>query len=240
MRVILFALAVLATIPLSSPVLAQKIDNIQVLNQQEFRLLSEDLGGALSYRPQTPSEPLGFPGFDLGLAFTGAKIKNEEILERATTDEVPDTLPIPSLRAHLGLPLGFDIGAMYSAVPSSNVTYYGGELKWAFVPGGTLWPAFGVRGAFTKVTGVEQMDLGTRSLDLSISKGIAFATPYAGVGRVWVKSDPKGTAGLQVEEFELDKVFIGIGFTVVALNLNLEADKTGDVTAVSVKAGLRF
>jgi hypothetical protein len=236
MRVILFALAVLCSIP----AWAQKIDNIQVLNQQEFRLLSEDLGGALSYRPQTPAEPLGFPGFDLGLAFTGAKIKNDEILERATTDEMPDTLPVPSLRAHLGLPLGFDIGAMYSAVPSSNITYYGGELKWAFVPGGTLWPAFGVRGAFTKVTGVEQMDLGTRSVDLSISKGIAFATPYAGVGRVWVKSDPKGTAGLQVEEFQLDKVFIGIGFTVVALNLNLEADKTGDVTAVSVKAGVRF
>ena len=240
MRVILFALAVLLTIPLSSPVRAQKIDNIQVLNQQEFRMLSEDLGGALSYRPQTPTEPLGFPGLDLGIAFTAAKIKNEEILERATTDDMPSALPIPSLRAHVGLPLGFDVGALYSKVPGSNINYYGGELKWAFVPGGTAWPAFGVRGAFTRVTGVDQMDLDTKSVDLSISKGIAFATPYGGVGRVWVKSDPKGTAGLQKEEFELDKVFIGIGFTVVALNLNLEADKTGDVSALSAKLGLRF
>jgi hypothetical protein len=236
MRVILFALAA----ALAAPAWAQKIDNIQVLSQAEFRLLSEDLGGALSYKPQTPTEPLGFPGIDLGIAFTGAKVKNQEILERATTDEMPDTLPIPTLRAHVGLPLGFDVGALYSQIPSSNIRYYGGELKWAFVPGGAVWPAFGVRGAFTKVTGVDQMDLDTRSVDLSISKGLAFLTPYAGVGRVWVKSDPKGTAGLQKEEFELDKLFIGIGVSVMVLNFNLEADKTGDVSAVSVKAGLRF
>jgi hypothetical protein len=236
MRVILFALAA----ALAAPAWAQKIDNIQVLSQAEFRLLSEDLGGALSYKPQTPTEPLGFPGIDLGIAFTGAKVKNKEILERATTDEMPDTLPIPTLRAHVGLPLGFDVGALYSQIPSSNIRYYGGELKWAFVPGGAVWPAFGVRGAFTKVTGVDQMDLDTRSVDLSISKGLAFLTPYAGVGRVWVKSDPKGTAGLQKEEFELDKLFIGIGVSVMVLNFNLEADKTGDVSAVSVKAGLRF
>jgi hypothetical protein len=225
---------------LAAPAWAQKIDNIQVLSQAEFRLLSEDLGGALSYRPQTPTAPLGFPGFDIGFGFTGAKVKNEEILERATTDEMPDTLPIPTLRAHIGLPLGFDVGALYSQVPGSNIRYYGGELKWAFVPGGTFWPAFGVRGAFTEVSGVDQMSLDTKSVDLSISKGIAFFTPYAGVGRVWVNSDPKGNGGLRKEEFELDKAFVGLAITVAVLNLNLEADKTGDVEALSVKLSLRF
>jgi hypothetical protein len=61
-------------------------------------------------------EPLGFPGFDIGVALTAAKINNEAILERATSEDVPDILPIPTLRAHLGLPLGFEIGAMYAAV----------------------------------------------------------------------------------------------------------------------------
>jgi hypothetical protein len=230
---------------LAVPAWAQDIDRIQVLTQQEFRLLSEDLGGALSYRPQIPTAPLGITGFDIGIAITGAKLNNEEIFERATSDDAPSTLPIPTLRAHKGLPLGFDIGLMYAQIPGSDIKYYGGELKYAFVSGNVALPAIGLRGSFTKVSGIEQMDFDTRSLDLSISKGFVVATPYAGIGRVWVKSDPKGTTGsggvtLRKEEFELDKFFIGLGLKLGLFNLNLEGDKTGDVTAFSAKMGLRF
>ena len=87
---------------------------------------------------------------------------------------------------------------------------------------------------------VDQLEVDTRGLDLSISKGFAFFTPYAGVGRVWVESDPKNVPGLVKEEFELDKAFIGLGFKLALFNINLEADKTGDVEGFSIKAGLRF
>jgi hypothetical protein len=225
---------------LAVPAWAQDIDRIQVLTQQEFRLLSEDLGGALSYRPQIPTAPLGITGFDIGIAITGAKLNNEEIFERATSDDAPSTLPIPTLRAHKGLPLGFDMGLMYAQIPGSDIKYYGGELKYAFVSGNVALPAIGLRGSFTKVSGIEQIDFDTRSLDLSISKGFVVATPYAGIGRVWVNSDPKGTAGLRKEDFELDKFFLGVGLKFGLFNLNLEGDRTGDVSAVSAKVGLRF
>jgi hypothetical protein len=225
---------------LAVPAWAQDIDRIQVLTQQEFRLLSEDLGGALSYRPQIPTAPLGITGFDIGIAITGAKLNNEEIFERATSDDAPSTLPIPTLRAHKGLPFGFDIGLMYAQIPGSDIKYYGGELKYAFVSGNLALPAIGLRGSFTKVSGIEQIDFETRSLDLSISKGFVVATPYAGIGRVWVNSDPKGTAGLRKEDFELDKFFLGLGLKFGLFNLNLEGDRTGDVSAVSAKVGLRF
>jgi hypothetical protein len=225
---------------LAVPAWAQDIDRIQVLTQQEFRLLSEDLGGALSYRPQIPTAPLGITGFDIGIAITGAKLNNEEIFERATSDDAPSTLPIPTLRAHKGLPLGFDIGLMYAQIPGSDIKYYGGELKYAFVSGNVALPAIGLRGSFTKVSGIEQMDFDTRSVDLSISKGFVVATPYAGIGRVWVNSDPKGTAGLRKEDFELDKFFLGLGLKFGLFNLNLEGDRTGDVSAFSAKVGLRF
>jgi hypothetical protein len=236
MRLVPLALIALA----AAPAWGQNIDRIELLTQSEFRLLSEDLGGALSYRPHSPIEPLGFPGFDIGVAVTAAKIKNEAILERATTEDVPDILPIPTLRAHLGLPLGFEIGAMYAAVPDLDLEYYGGELKWAFVPGGTAWPAIGVRASFTKATGSDEITVDTTGLDLSISKGFGVLTPYGGIGRVWVKSDPKGNGGLAKEDFELDKFFLGLGLKLAVLNLNFEADKTGDVEALSIKAGLRF
>jgi hypothetical protein len=225
---------------LAAPAWAQDIDRIQLLSQQDFRLLSEDLGGALSYRPQIPTTPLGITGFDIGIAVTGAKLNNEEIFERATSDDAPSTLPIPTLRAHKGLPFGFDIGLMYAQIPGSDIKYYGGELKYALVSGNVALPAIGLRGSFTKVSGIEQMDFDTRSLDLSISKGFVVATPYAGIGRVWVNSDPKGTAGLRKEDFELDKFFLGLGLKFGLFNLNLEGDRTGDVSAFSAKVGLRF
>jgi hypothetical protein len=218
----------------------QNADNLQTLSQQQFRLLSEDLGGGLSYRPQTPTEPLGFPGFDLGVGVTGVKLKNPAIFQQASSETVDSTLLVPTLRASIGLPLGFDVGALYAEVPGSDIRYYGGELRFAIVRGDAVTPAIGLRGSFTKLDGVDQLDLDTRGLDLSISKGFGFITPYAGLGKVWVESTPRGIPSLQREDFSLDKVFAGVGFKLTVFNINLEADKTGDVKAYSLKLGLRF
>ena len=224
----------------ATPLLGQQVDQLQLVNQAEFRLLSEDLGGALAYRPQTPTEPLGITGFDIGVGLTAARIHNVAILERVSSDSASETIPVPSIRVHKGLPLGFDVGLIYAAIPGSNLEYIGGELRYALVLGGVAAPAIGVRGNLTKLRGVDQLEVDTRGLDLSISKGFAFFTPYAGVGRVWVESDPRNVPGLVKEEFELDKAFIGLGFKLALFNINLEADKTGDVEGFSIKAGLRF
>jgi hypothetical protein len=233
-------LAAILGLSLAAPALAQTIDNLGLINQAEFRRLSEDLGGALAYRPQTPTEPLGMTGFDIGVGLTAARIQNVEILERVTSDSASATVPVPSVRLHKGLPLGFDVGLSYAAIPSSNVEYIGGELRYALLLGGVAAPAIGLRGSLTKLRGVDQLEVDTRGLDVSISKGFAVLTPYAGVGRVWVESQPKGVPGLVKEEFELNQVFLGVGFKLALFNINLEADKTGDVEGFSVKAGLRF
>ena len=224
----------------AAPAWAQDIDRIQVLTQEEFRLLSEDLAGALSYRPLVPTTPLGTTGFDIGLALTLAKIANTEVLERATSGNAPSTIPVPTLRAHKGLPLGFDIGLLYAQVPESNIKYYGGELRYAIFSGGVTMPAVGVRGNFTQVRGIDQMDFRTRGVDLSVSKGFVMATPYAGVGYVWAKSDPKGNGGLSHEDIGIGKFFVGIGINFVLTNFVIEADRTGQVSALSAKVGVRF
>jgi len=218
----------------------QNTDNLFLLNQSQFRLLSEDLGGALSYRPQTPTEPLGFPGFDLGVGVTSVKLKNPAFFQQASSEKVDSTYLIPTLRASIGLPLGFDVGALYAEVPDTDIRYYGGEIRFAIVRGDAVTPAIGLRGSFTKMEGVDQLDLDTRGLDLSISKGFGFITPYAGLGKVWVESTPRGIPSLQKEDFSLNKVFAGVGFKLAVFNINLEADKTGDVSAYSLKLGLRF
>ena len=233
-------LALLAGLVSAAPAWAQEIDRLQNIVQGEFRLLSEDLGAALSYHAQVPAEPLGITGFDLGIGVTATKLENVAILQRVSSDSVDTTLYVPTIRLHKGLPAGFDIGLQYASVPGSNIKYTGGELRYAILKGGTASPAIGVRGSFTKLSGVDQLSMDTRGLDVSISKGFAFVTPYAGLGRVWVESDPHGTAGLRAEKFSLTKAFAGVGLNFALLNLNFEAGRTGDASSFSAKLGWRF
>lgn len=224
---------------LAAPARAFDIDRLQNIGQADFRLLSEDLGAALSYHPQTPTEPLGITGFDLGLAVSMSRLSNKNAWGRASSDSVPDYVPIPTLRFNKGLPLGFDFGLMYATVPGSDISLFGGEARWAFIRGGIAAPAVGVRGTYTKLTGVSQLDMSTKGLDISASKGFLMLTPYIGVGRTWITAEPHvGT--LTKEDFSLNKFFIGAGFKLLLFNMNAEVDRTGESTAYSLKAGIRF
>jgi hypothetical protein len=234
-----FAAALLAAA--TAPAFAADINSIQLLSQNEFRLLSEDLGAALSFKPLIPSEALGITGFDLGAAVTGTKLKNVAIIEKASSGgDVPSVLPVPTLRLHKGLPLNLDVGVAFSQVPGTNIRYTGGELRWAILPGSTLTPAVAIRGTLTRLTGVDQLDFDTKSLDISISKGFANVTPYGGIGQVWVKSTPKGVPGLRGEDFTQTKVFGGVNVNLGLANLAFEADSTGGTTSIGAKLGLRF
>lgn len=238
MRYLMFSL--LCALLAASPAWAQKIDQLQNIAQGDFRLLSEDLGAALSYHAQTPTEPLGISGFDIGVGVTATKLEHLAILERVTSDNADVTLYVPTLRLYKGLPAGFDLGLTYASIPGSNIRYTGGELRYALLAGSATTPAIGVRGSFTRLSGVDQLALSTRGLDISISKGFAVVTPYAGVGRIWVESDPRGTAGLVTEKFGLSRAYIGIGMNLAVMNINLEGARTGDATSYSLKLGWRF
>jgi len=132
---------------------------------------------------------------------------------------------------------------MYSSVPSTNIRLVGGELRYAIVPGGAATPAIGIRGSYTKLSGVDQLEFSTRGVDLSISKGFLMFTPYGGIGKVWADSNPVGTAaaaGLSKESFSVNKVFVGLNMNFGLMNLALEGDKTGKASTYGAKLGFRF
>ena len=222
----------------AQPVWAANINSLGALAQSEFKLFSEDLGAALSYKAVIPAEPLGVTGFDLGLEVTSTEMKNSSLWADATGSS-RNSLPVPKIHIHKGLPLNIDVGAFYSSVPTTNIKLYGGELRYAILEGGTATPAVAIRGAMTKLTGVEQLSFGTKSLDVSISKGFAMLTPYAGVGTVWVDSTPN-VAPLVKESFRQNKVFAGANLNFGLLNLAFEYDKTGSAASYSAKLGFRF
>jgi hypothetical protein len=101
-------------------------------------------------------------------------------------------------------------------------------------------PAVALRASVSKLSGVDQLGLRTTGLDVSVSKGFALLTPYAGVGTVRVKSDPAAGTGLTAESASLTKVFAGLNLNFGLTNLALETDKTGDATSYGVKFGFRF
>lgn len=219
---------------------AADINSINLLTQQQFRLLSEDLGATLSFKPLIPAEPMGITGFDIGAAVTGTDLKNATLLSLASSGQSVKTLmPVASLRAHKGLPWGIDLGASYVQVPDSNIKLWGGELRWALLEGSTALPAIALRGSFSSTSGIDQLKMQTAGADISISKGILMFTPYAGVGQVWVKSTPQGVPSLSEESFTQTKVFAGVNVNL-GVNFAVEVDTTGGITSYGVKVGLRF
>ena len=224
------------------PVLAANINlGTAGFTQADFKAFSEDMGSALSYKAVTPPAPLGITGFDIGLEVTSTKVQNSAQWASATGSSVSNLI-VPKLHVYKGLPLNFDIGAFYSAVPSTNIKLYGGELRYAIIEGGIALPAVGIRGALTKLSGVSQLAFSTKSLDVSISKGFTIFTPYAGLGTVWVDSTPDAaaTGGLTKETIRQNKIFVGGNFNFGVTNLAVEYDKTGSAPSYSAKLGFRF
>lgn len=224
----------------SAPALAE-IDQLQTLTQAEFHRVAQDLGSALSYKPLQPIEAIGFPGFDIGIAATGTKIKNQDLFRRATgSDDFPSTVVVPSVRVGIALPFDFDLNAMYSSVPKTGISLAGAALSWAAYNGSTWLPAVGLRASYTKMFGVDQLDFSSAGADASISKGFGPFTPYLGGGKVWSKSTPHSSTGLQPESLGQTKVFAGIALKITVVNLVVEADRTGDATTYGAKLGLKF
>ncbi len=239
MKRTLVSLAVLlAAIP--PAIAADNIDQINQLIQADFRKLSEDLGAALSYKAVIPAKPLGITGFDLGVEVSATKLQHRDAWDRASSGTTPDTVYIPKLHLHKGLPAGFDLGAFYTSVPDSNIKLWGAEVRYAILEGGVVEPALGLRGTYSKLSGVSQLDFHTTGLELLVSKGFAIFTPYAGVGRIWTPSEPIGVSNVKKEEFSQGKYFVGGNLNFGLANLALEADKTGDATSYNAKLGFRF
>lgn len=204
-------------------VCAKDISFTSPLTQSQFKDVSEQLGSFLGYRNMAPAEPLGITGFDVGVEGSAMSIdSNSSYWEAAFGNDAPEYLGYARLRARKGLPFGIDVGAMYAYVPDSNVEAYGFELSKAILEGGVAMPALGVRGTYTKLTGLDDLDMQTAGIDASLSKGFAIVTPYIGGGMLWIDSKAKGdlktlSPQLEDESFWIPRGFAGVKLTFLPL-----------------------
>lgn len=244
------ALALLIVCIMAAPGLASTditLPNLPSFDQQAFKDLSRDLGLAISYTPLSPAEPLGgvLPGFDAGVEVTAVQIDtNKQYWQdiKTASGTIPGTLPFPKVHIQVGLPfIPIDLGYVMSSVPGTNIKYMGGEIKYAILKGGVVMPALAVRGAYTKLSGVEDLDINTKSLDISISKGFLMFTPYAGYGMVQINSkENSALVAFTDEKITENKAFVGLKFSLLPiLNVVAEADFAA-VKAYSLRLNVHF
>ncbi len=195
--------------------------------QSLFKDLSREVGLAISYTPLAPAAPLGIVGFDVGVAVTAVRIEsNEDFWEKAVGETPPSFLVFPKVQVQKGLPFGLDIGLVYAKAVSSNIGLIGGELKYAFLKGTLATPALAIRGHYTRLLGVDDLEMQVYGADLSISKGFGIITPYAGIGQVWIvsreNSDPV-SLDLDKENLTETKGFLGVRISLFILSFVAEA-----------------
>lgn len=233
------ALAALALAPFALH--AAEIGTLQNLNQSEFNLLTKDLGATTAYRQLASAAPLGITGFDIAIGSSFTKPQYPELWSRAAGGaDIPSTVPVPGVRIAKGLPFGIDIGASLTQVPKVDANLAGVELRWAPLEGGLVYPAIGVRLAHTRLSGVDQLKLSNTSLDVSISKGFPFITPYAGAGIVRTDAEAVGVTTLTKESPEQTRVFVGAHLNLGLFDITAEGDRTGKTESYSVRLGFRF
>lgn len=239
-------LALSLVLMIGTQAMAKDIKFGAAISQGDFRSLSKEAGAAISFKNTAPAEPLGLLGFDAGVEVSMVDIKSDSgYWKSAFNQDAPSYLLLPKLRARKGLPFGIDVGAMYSYVPDSNIKLYGFEVSKAILEGTLATPALGVRATYTRLAGVNDLELQTAGLDASVSKGFLFLTPYAGAGAVWVHSKATGNLKtlvptLNTENIWQPRVFGGLKISPLPL-VAVTAEVEYQVRPIySLKAAVNF
>ena len=161
---------------------AEPFSSLDRLDQTGFLELAEALAAATHYKAVAPAEPLGLLGLDIGVELSATEI-DRELFDRASDgDYGADQLFVPRLHVHKGLPFGIDVGAFLGTVPETDLSLVGGELRLALVEGGVATPAVALRASYSRVQGIEELDLENAALELTVSKGFLMVTPTPGSG----------------------------------------------------------
>ena len=217
------------------------LDGIEKLNQENFRIFAENMVAATTYKATAPAEPLGITGFDIGIGLTAVRLDKDVFKVASDAGWDYSYMPVPRVFAQKGLPFGIDVGASYTSVSDVGIKLFGAEIRKAILSGGVATPAVGVRISYSKLSGLDKLEVENKGIDLSISKGFAVLTPYAGIGRTFSKVTPVGVDDSLLKEEDVDEsvVFAGVNINL-GVNLGFEVNKTAGVTNYSGKIGIRF
>lgn len=244
MRRLLAAVLTLSTVPGAWAASADfdfSCQNAPLDCQQQFRGVVEDTRAALNYKALGPAEATGLLGFGIGAFATYTETENPGAWRSLTGSDV-DQVGMVGVVAHKGLPFGIDLGAFYTTVPGADVDVFGAEVRYAILEGGVASPALAVRGSYTATSGIDDLKYRSYGLDVSLSKGLTFVTPYVGAGYVWATATPEGTLATQLDEEDVssERFFVGARFSLLLLEITPEYERIGDNNTYNLRVGFSF
>jgi hypothetical protein len=182
-------------------------DPIDVIGSNiDFRALASELGVVLAPRLLTPSDTLGFGGFQFSADIAYTSISHDQpywrVLESSpdpgggAVSHGPELMPTVGFFARKGiwLPLpSFEVGVGAVHMLESRIWAGQGYLKLALHEGyhELPIPSVALRVGASRVMGTDQIDLTVGSFDASVSKDFGLAgtmtvSPYGGWNLLWI------------------------------------------------------
>lgn len=212
------------------------------LTQDQFKDLTKEIGLAVTPTPNSPAEPLKTIGFDVALETAVIDISDgDDFWKGAWDDNDPDgMLMLYRVHAQKGFPFGLDLGASITKGANIDLTAVTGEVKYALLKGTVATPAISVKASYTKVFGLEDIDLQTLSAGAYISKGILMFTPYGGVESVLTMASDDSDNDLDNETTASYRALAGLQFSPIPLFVINAEMAVGTVTQYGLKAAIRF
>jgi hypothetical protein len=173
---------------------------------ENFRLLSAELGFALSPRTQAPATTLGLSGFEIGLDTTIVLFNtNQSYWQNGVTERErgtggnPGTVPggtqaVAGFHIRKGLPFSLELEGHLNYLINSSMLMIGGALRYSFLEGYKYVPNISVRAGVARLINAQEIDLTTVNLDFTVSKsfplgGVLKLTPMIGYGLLFMNAN---------------------------------------------------
>lgn len=223
------------------------IDIDPTITQEEFEQFTRLAAQAIYATPVEPAKARGILGFDIGIASTAVPVDpNSLYWQHATNDDFTygDYLAVPRLTASKGLSFG-TISAMYSKVPDTDIQVWGASYDMPLTSGGIATPTIALRGAYSQLRGVEELDLTTYGVELFLSKAFGPITPYAAAGYARhnatgrIVSLPDGPTRTLEDEGNMNRYTLGVRISMFIPKLVVEATQ-GEERSYAAKISVGF
>ena len=185
------------------------------ITQEEFHLFSTLVGQAIYPTPVNPGDPGGLLGFDIGVAATAIPIDQQaQYWVNAVDQDVlyRGYLVVPRLVASKGIGIA-NLSGSYAEIPDTDVKVLGGSVDLAILNGGVVMPTLVIRGGYSEIRGLDELELKTYGGELVLSKAFGPITPYIGGGIAYVESRGRIEATAVTPAFELEDDFDQERFT---------------------------
>ena len=151
-------------------------DGVAVLDQEllgsAYEALITELGAGVAQPATHPARTLGAGEWEVTLyqqfLFTEARLRDgPSPWERShPTESPPNFLTLPTLEAHIGLPLSAEVSFRTGWIAGSDTGVVGGSARIAILEGYQPLPDFAVRFGYGAYIGNDELELGTTDISL--------------------------------------------------------------------------